>query len=256
MRDFDVAVAGGGASGLMAALAAARGGARRVAVLEKNDRVGKKLLATGNGRCNLTNRNAGPEHYHGGACGGILKRFPPQKIIGVFESMGLWCRELDGGRVYPFSLQASSVLNFLRRNLEAAGVSVLCGFPVERARAEKDGFLLQSGKGSASARSVVFASGGKAGPRFGSDGNAFPVLRSLGHSVTELRPALVPVKTEPARVRPLKGVRCPARAALLQAGKTVAVTDGEVQFADGALSGICILSWPGLFPPERAAKFH
>ena len=246
MKQVEIAVVGGGASGLMAAASAAafcaRGHAPRVAVLEKNDRVGKKLLATGNGRCNLTNLQAEPSRYHGdtGRCAQVLKDGSPRKILGVFEEMGLFCRELEDGRVYPYSLQGSSVLNLLRRRLEALGVETICDFPVTDVKKTKNGFLVTSGEKSILAQRVIFCSGGKAGPQFGTDGSAFPLLKSLGHSVTPLRPALVPVKSKPERLRPLKGVRCPAKATFLAGGKPIAFTEGEVQFTDASLSGICI----------------
>ncbi len=247
MKQVEIAVVGGGASGLMAAASAAAFGAReghaaRVAVLEKNDRVGKKLLATGNGRCNLTNLQAESSHYHGDTerCAQVLRKYPPQKILDAFAGMGLFCRELEGGRVYPYSLQGSSVLNLLRRRLDTLGVETLCGFPVTGLKKTKTGFLIASGDETISAERVIFCSGGKAGPQFGTDGSAFPLLKSLGHSVTPLRPALVPMKSKSERLKPLKGVRSPAKATFLAGGKQVAFTEGEVQFTDTALSGICI----------------
>lgn len=247
MKQVEIAVVGGGASGLMAAASAAavcarEGHAPRVAVLEKNDRVGKKLLATGNGRCNLTNLRAEPSRYHGDTarCAQVLKNGSPRKILEVFEKMGLYCRELEGGRVYPYSLQGSSVLNLLRRRLDALGAETICNFPVTGVTKTKNGFLVSSGDDQLTAERVIFCSGGKAGPQFGTDGSTFPILKSLGHSVTPLRPALVPVKSKSERLRPLKGVRCPAKAVFRTGGKPIAFTEGEVQFTDTALSGICI----------------
>lgn len=247
MERVEIAVAGGGASGIMAALAAAETCRRaniraRIVILEKNDRIGKKLLATGNGRCNITNMQASPAHYYGdaGEAEPILRRFPPEKIRGIFRSMGLLCRELEAGRVYPYSLQASSVLNLLRRRLSLAGVEIRCGFAVESVKKSSSGFLLSSGTDSVFALRVICAEGGRAWPQSGSDGSGFSVLQKLGHTVTALRPALTPVKTDPKQVRPLKGVRCPANASLLTAGSVTAETSGEVQFTEAALSGICI----------------
>ena len=248
MREqFDIAVVGGGASGLMAALAAAREAVCRgtepsVAVLEKNPRVGKKLLMTGNGRCNLTNRNAGPQRYRGDvqAASPVLNGCPPEKIVGCFRSLGLICRELDEGRFYPYSLQAGSVLNILRRGLEHSGVRTFCGFPVESIRKSGDMFLLFSQGDCVSARRVILATGGKACPQSGSSGDGYVLLGPLGHSVTPLRPALVQLRTDPARVRPLQGLRCEAEVSLLKNGRVLAASRGEVQFAQGALSGICV----------------
>lgn len=246
MERADIAVAGGGASGMMAALSAAREAERagrrpKIVLLEKNPRVGRKLLLTGNGRCNLTNRDAGPEHYHGDpGARDLLARFPPERIVSRFRELGLLCRELDGGRVYPYSLQAASVLNLLRRNLELAGVRTVCDFDIREIRKEPGGFVLSSPGGSVSARRVILAAGGSACPQTGSDGDGCALAKQLGHTVTPLFPALVQVRTDPARVRALKGVRCPARAALRAGGRTLRSASGEVQFADGALSGICV----------------
>lgn len=242
MEQFDVAVVGGGAAGLMAAAAAA-GGKASVVLLEKNTRVGKKLLLTGNGRCNLTNRHCVPERYHGdvSAADKILRRYSPETVTAAFRSMGLLCRELDEGRVYPYSLQASSVLNILRRSLERAGVRTECGFACAHLKKEKNGFLLFSADGTVvRARCAVVAAGGKACPQSGSDGSGYELLRPFGHTVTRLLPCLVQIRTEPGRVRPLKGVRCMAGVTLLSNGRQAGTSHGEVQFAEGALSGICI----------------
>ncbi len=247
METYDLAVIGGGASGLAAALAAAesaqtKGYPVRVAVLEKNPRVGKKLLTTGNGRCNLTNMHLTPDCYHGDvpAAGAILRRFPPGKIVRLFRSEGLFCRELDGGRVYPYSLQASSVLNTLRRGLESCGADMICDFPVNRIENIPGGFAAVSGDRKVKARKIVVATGGKACPQSGSDGSGYALLHPFRHSITELRPALVQIRTDAKRTRPLKGVRCIAVASLLAGGKTFQKAEGEVQFTENSLSGICI----------------
>lgn len=247
MGMYDLIVVGGGASGLAAALAAAQqagkaGRRLKIAILEKNPRVGKKLLMTGNGRCNLTNLNAGLERYHGDvtAASAVLERYPPQKIIELFRSYGLLCREMDEGRVYPYSLQASSVLNILRRNLELAGVETICDFPVVRIENIPGGFAAVSEKSTVSGRRVVLASGGKACPQSGSDGDGFELLRPFRHTVTKLSPALVQIRTDPKRVRPLKGVRSMAVASLKCGDKTLKTVHGEVQFTENSLSGICI----------------
>lgn len=262
MERYDLAVIGGGASGLAAAAAAARelaGTGRRVAVLEKNPRVGKKLLSTGNGRCNLTNRNACAADYHGDAAfiESVLDRYPPERIVGAFSGMGLVCRELDGGRVYPYSLQASSVLNVLRRRLELYGVETVCGFAAEKLEKAPCGFAVAARDGrTVLARRAVLAAGGMACPQSGSCGDGYAVLKALGHSVAEPRPALVQVKTDPARVRPLRGLRSSARAFLKADGKVAAESEGEVQFAENALSGICIFDLSRYVPAGRGERME
>lgn len=247
MGMYDIAIVGGGASGLAAA-AAACGQAQRaekhlkIAVLEKNARVGKKLLMTGNGRCNLENLRAAPEHYHGdtAAAAAVLKRFPPEKILKAFRAHGLLCREMGEGRVYPYSLQASSVLNILRRTIDAAGAETIGGFSVRGIENIPGGFAVVSEKDRLSARKVIVAAGGKACPQSGSEGDGYGLLRTFCHSVVPLSPALVQLRTDTKRVRPLKGVRCMAVASLLENGQEKKTVRGEVQFTENSLSGICI----------------
>lgn len=244
MERYDIVVLGGGAAGLMAAVSAAEAGngGLRVSVLEGNARVGKKLLATGNGRCNLSNRFVAPTHYHGDTSrvAGLLKRFPTEKVVGQFAHLGLLCRELDEGRIYPYSLQAASVLEVLRLHLEQRGVVVQCGTPVTEVRREKGGFCLQcDGKWLQAAR-VIFATGGLAYPQLGANDSGYRMLRALGHTVTALRPALVQIRTEPRRAKPLKGMRSSAEVTLLVNHRPVQTAKGEVQFTEHGLSGICM----------------
>lgn len=260
---YDLAIIGGGASGLAAALAAAEeakgeGRPLRVAVLEKNPRVGKKLLITGNGRCNLTNLSAGPEKYYGDVRGAaeIFRRFPPEKIISLFREHGLLCRTLDEGRVYPYSLQASSVLNILRAGLDAAGVETVCDFPVRRIENIPGGFALVSETKTMRAKKVVVACGGRACPQSGSEGDGYALLRPFGHTATRLSPALAQIRTDAKRVRALKGVRCAAEATLLRGGQELKKTRGEVQFTENSLSGICIFEFARFLGEYEAAELE
>lgn len=244
---YDIAVIGGGAAGMAAAVSAALHGLPgreklKIALLEANPRVGKKLLATGNGRCNLTNLQASPAQYHGDAdlAAPVLKEFTPQKIVDFFASLGLLCREQEEGRVYPYSLQAASVLDVLRAQLERFGVDVLCGFPVDRVQKTAAGFQVFGGERCVQAGQLICASGGMAYPQLGANGSGYSLLQSLGHSCTALFPALVQIRTDPRRAKPLKGARCPAKAALFSGETCVGKTEGEVQFTENGLSGICM----------------
>ncbi len=244
---FDIAVVGGGAAGLMAAIAAAQECKSnhihaKIAVLESNPRIGKKLLATGNGRCNLTNMGVGAAHYHGDTkfLPPLFKLYSPQYIIDYFASLGLLCKEQDEGRVYPYNSQASAVLDIFRLQLENYGVESVCDFAVRSVKKAAGGFEICSASSAVSAKRVIFAAGGMAYPQLGSNGSGFQILTSLGHSVTRLFPALVQVKTDPRRAKPLKGARSAAAATLLADGKPVKTVAGEVQFTENGLSGICI----------------
>ncbi len=253
MKRWDVAVIGGGAAGLMAARTAARCGAETV-LLEGNPRPGKKLLSTGNGRCNLTNRAIGPEHYRGDdqKIAAVLDSFPADRVIRAFEAIGLLCRADGKGRVYPNSLQAASVLRALWSACEEAGVEICADFPVDAVAPEPDGFRITGGQGAClRAERVILACGGKAAPKLSCKAGGYGLARLLGHSVTALSPALAPLKSPSKVCGALKGVRCRAKASLLCKGEEIYSESGEVIFGEGQLSGICIFN---LSARLRAAK--
>ncbi len=226
----NIAIIGGGASGLIAAIAAARNGAY-VTIFEKNQRVGKKILSTGNGRCNFTNINASIENYNSEFTAFALKSFSPKDTISFFEEIGLLARVEDEGRVYPFSGQASAVLDVLRLEVERLQIAVRTEFDVAQIIKKNDGFFVASKMGERHfADKVIVATGGMAAPKSGSDGAGYMLLKSLGHSVTELFPSLVQIKT----AKSIQGVRAYGRVTM-QNGKT---SKGEIQFNSYGISGI------------------
>lgn len=238
-------VVGGGAAGLMAAIFAAQG-ETDVKVLEGGARVGRKLLATGNGRCNLTNETIRTEHYHGDVkeFAEVLKTFPSWRVVQAFERFGMLCRTEEQGRIYPYNVQSSAVLDTLRLELNHRGVEVICDFPVAKIEKTEGIFRLTSKQGgTVQADKVILAAGGTASPRLGSDGSGFALAGQLGHSVTPLVPALVGVKTPSHRAKPLKGVRSYADASLWIGGQKIREETGEVQFTEYGLSGICIFQF-------------
>ncbi len=252
-----VAVIGGGAAGLMSAIAAAEAGAQ-VTVIERCDRVGRKLLATGNGRCNLTNLHAQAAHYHGtGAAlaARLLKTAPPRAVLTVFEGLGLLWQEEDEGRVYPHAGQASAVLDVLRLACARLGVETRCGQPVRALAPAKRGFALTLADGaSLHPDRVVAAAGGKASPQLGSDGSGYALLTALGHRLTPCFPALVQLRCNHPALTALKGLRAQAEAALIIAGEVAHAERGEVLFADYGLSGIATLSLAREAAPALAAR--
>ena len=240
---YQVAVIGGGAAGLAAAVTAARLGFE-TALVEAQDRVGRKLLSTGNGRCNLTNRQAGDlSRYHGDTekAAPVLNRMPPEKILDFFKGLGLPCRELAQGRLYPYSLQAASVLDTLCLALKDTGVSVRCGFFVSQLKRVGGFFRLMEKEGQTlEADRVILCTGGKAAPALGGNGSGLELAQALGHSLVPVKPGLTGMLCSPKEARPLKGARNPARAALLRGEERVASSEGEAQFTERGLSGICI----------------
>ena len=246
---MNVIVIGGGASGLMAAITAA-GNGHAVTLLERQARVGRKLLATGNGRCNLTNRNMGLSFYHGQAPDFIRPAFAvlgQPETLQFFHELGLLTTTEDSGRVYPYSDQAGSVVDVLRFALDEAGVASRPGFEVTDIRKTKKGFAVSSAEETLTAEKVILCAGGLAGGKLGGSMSGYQLLESLGHRRTALYPALVQVKTDPTFVRSLKGVRADAAVSLRRGKSVLAESRGEVQFTDFGVSG------PAIFEISRAA---
>ncbi|MBQ6266959.1 MAG: aminoacetone oxidase family FAD-binding enzyme [Clostridia bacterium] len=241
MERFDLVVVGGSAAGMAAAIRAAELCPRqRILLLEKLPRVGKKLLATGNGRCNLTNLQAGPDaYYHGRFAASVLAACPPQAVTAFFAAHGLRCYADDAGRVYPRSNVAASVVDTLRYALADAGVEVRCETPVTNIRRSGRGFVLND---AVEADTVILALGGQAAPVHGSDGGGYRLARQLGLSVTPLVPALVPLIAADGATAALKGVRARNAALTLQSGGRVLTSaDGELLFTARGLSGIAAM---------------
>ena len=250
MEKRRIAVVGGGAAGLAAAVEAARRGAR-VTLLERLDRVGKKLLLTGNGRCNLGNLGAEPALYQGdsGLLDAVFSACGDTRDF--FASLGLLCRPDEVGRLYPASNAASAVLDALRLECARLGVETLCGFRVTALRQEAGGFLLTAEDGQQlRAERIILAFGGKAAPKLGTDGSAFSLLAPFGIRPTRLIPALSPLRCAAPELRALKGLRAAARVRAFRAGRFLGESRGEVQFGDGALSGICVFDLAALEPDE------
>ena len=243
--DVDIAVIGGGAAGLAAAVAAGRELPEKpaVAVFDAQPRCGKKLLATGNGRCNLTNRSASSSDYHSDDAHAVSEVFSGVNVddtLAFFESLGLVCREEDEGRIYPSCGQASAVLDLLRLELMRLGIAEVCGCRVERIHRQDGAFRLDSPMGSIRAKSVIVACGGAAAPQLGGVDWGYRLMEAMGHSATRLHPSLSPLPVTSPHLGSLKGIRAHARASLCDGRGEIASDIGEVQFGDKALSGIVI----------------
>ena len=245
-----VAVIGGGAAGLTAALTAAEGGAE-VVLLERQGRVGRKLLATGNGRCNLTNLHGETEHWHGADpafARPALAAFGPEEAVEFFRTLGLLTVAEPSGRVYPLSDQAGSVVDVLRFAVQAAGVTVRTDFDVTALQPDGKGFRIRSAEETLRAERVILCCGGMAGGPLGGARSGYDLLKALGHRMTKLYPALVQLRTDPTWVRSLKGVRADAALTLRRGDEVLAAGEGEVQFTDYGVSG------PAVFELSRAAS--
>ncbi len=238
----DIAVIGAGASGLVAAIAAVRYGAKKVTLIEKMPRVGKKILSTGNGRCNLSNTTISENDYSGDTQ--LLSYIAKEadNITEFFSSIGLLCRKDDSGRIYPYSMSATSVLDALRFSVQAGGAEVICDTTVNDILKTNGGFRIVCDDSEIIAKKIIMAAGGCAAPSLGSSGDGYTLCKKLGHSITKLYPALAPIRTQTELVKAVKGLRTPAVVSLISQGRTVCSEAGEVQFTDGALSGICIFN--------------
>lgn len=242
----NIVIIGGGASGLAAAIAVKKYSDHSVLILEKQNRVGKKILSTGNGRCNLTNSNIAKESYNGNLK--LLNYLSPDYVSteDFFAEMGLACKNDGQGRIYPHSMSASSVLDALRFTAASKGVEILCDYDVKNIKPINNGFEITNNEQTIKTNCVIIATGGKATPSLGSDGSGYKLAEKLGHSTTPLFPALAPIRTDVNLVKALKGLRTYAKASLFVDNKCIAEETGEVQFADGALSGICIFNLSSL----------
>ncbi len=236
-----VLIVGGGASGLMAGICAAREGAS-VTILEHMDRVGKKILSTGNGRCNLTNLTMRPECYRSSQKQfpmKVLDRFSVWDTLTFFDELGIETKN-RGGYIYPNSDQASSVLDALRMETEHLNVRVVTNCQIRELRAKgRRHFEAKTDAGIFEADRLILATGSKAAPVSGSDGSGYALAKSFGHRVIKPLPALVQLRCEGKFFKQLAGVRCDAVVRIKNSqGRILAADQGEVQLTDYGISGI------------------
>lgn len=244
---YDVLILGGGASGLLAGVMLSRAGLR-TAILEKGPRVGKKLAATGNGRCNLTNLHASADDF-GAAAGFVrpaMEAYPPQAVVDIFESLGVVCRPDEEGRVYPMSNQASSVLDVLRAACAENGCEEITDCCVTDLRRKGNEWLAHAEDGRVfSAGKILMAMGGQAAPNLGGCPDGVRLLKAMGHRTAPCFPALTPVKCDHPRLKALKGIRAAGAATLLIDRRPAASEEGEILFQDYGLSGIAVMQLSG-----------
>lgn len=236
---YDIVVVGGGASGMMAAITAARGN-KRVLILEHMEVLGKKILATGNGRCNFTNTIQGPDFYRSGSPAFVmpsLNVFSATDTISFFEELGVMVTD-RAGYCYPRTMQASLIRNVLLAELDRLGVKILTQIGIRQIKKAVDAFLIETKSGNYMAKRVILAAGGKADPKSGSDGSGYIYAKQLGHSLTETVPALVPLISNAGWLKEAKGVRQDARVTVYIQDEAIFSDQGEVQFTDYGISGI------------------
>lgn len=255
IKHFDVTVIGGGAAGLFFTAQASQMYKKlNFAIIEKNQRVGKKLLVTGNGRCNLTNIYTKAENYHGSFepyIDEVLFKCSPEKIIDLFLKMGLVTRVDDCGRVYPKSNQSSSVLDVLRFNCENSNVSFFCENKVIDVKKNKGLFTITTDNETITTDKLIFATGGAAAPKSGGDKSGYELLKKFGHTINKISPSLCPINVKSEFLKSLKGIRVQGEISLFADGKHISSEIGEIQFTDNALSGICVFNLSQYFAENK-----
>lgn len=266
MKDRDmrkeIAVIGGGAAGMMAAIQAAYAGAA-VTIYERNDRVGKKILSTGNGKCNFSNEIMNADCYYGGGAlfvDRIYENFGVDETKAFFGSLGMRIKDKNG-YLYPASEQAATVLDVLRYEVQRLGIRCRMGCLVTAVRSEKSGnrFVVETDAkehGKHNYDAVILACGGRAAPRTGSDGSGFTLAKQFGHGIIPAVPALTALRCEESFLKQVAGVRCDARLTLYIDAETVSEVQGELQLTDYGISGIPVFQFSRLAAYALREKRH
>ena len=244
----DVIIVGGGASGIIAAINAKNLGLD-VAIIESNNRIAKKLLTTGNGRCNITNENITLDRYHSenkSFFKTILSKFTVDKIEEFFKTIGIYLTTLESGKMYPMSLQASSVIDVLKSSLEEREIPIYLETKVKDIVHSKKGFKIFTSSDDDltkefNCNKLILCCGGKSAPKTGSDGSGFTLAKKLGHSIIEPIPALVQLKLDYKKLKSISGVKFDGSAKIFIDNKFVQEELGEILFTDYGISGPPIL---------------
>ena len=238
---WDFAVIGGGASGLAAAIAASDCG-DRVLLLEKNSVIGRKIAASGNGRCNLMNFR--PPVYYGDPsfANEVLHHFPPDLLIRFWNGLGLYLSEDKEGRVYPCTFHSGSVVDIMKEHLRSGGVDLRLQADVSGITFENRLFHIRLANETLSARRILIATGGISFPRLGGTSSGYSLLQAFGHRMVPLSPALCPLVTDPRSISGLAGIRVKGTVSLFSPSRILLhQEDGEVLFTDYGISGICVM---------------
>lgn len=239
MIEKDVAIIGGGAAGLMAAIAAARCNASTI-ILEHMDRVGKKILATGNGKCNYTNALQGISYYRGEDPAFVLpafRQFGLKDTVSFFQELGIYPK-IRNGYYYPSSEQAASVLEVLRMEAAYCKVEIATSCELKGIKKSEGKFSIKTNQDLIFAKKIIFAPGLLASPKTGSDGSALPYIEKLGHHFIDMVPALVQLQGKQAFLKALAGIRAEVTIDLYIENEKKQAESGELQLTEFGVSGI------------------
>ena len=236
-----ICVIGAGASGLLAAISAKEHGAD-VFILERNTKIGRKILATGNGRCNFTNVDATHNHYnHPELTKPIFEQLWPDKTLKFFEKLGIEPKIEDEGKTYPLSEQASSIVDVLAYELDRLSIKIFYESFVESVSYKNKKFYIKTSDQTFVSDRVIVATGGKALPKSGSDGHGYQIAKDFGHKITSIYPSLVKLKLDSPYLKQMDGVKVKASAELIHKGVSIHYEYGDVLFTKYGISGPTIL---------------
>lgn len=235
-----IGIIGGGASGMAAAIEASGNSDNQILVFERQARVGRKLQATGNGRCNLSNLGTGVSHYHGQQPEFVcpaLDAYNTENTLTWFRQLGLITVSESSGKIYPYSDQANSVVDVLRFALERPNIRLYTGAEVQKVKKQDGGFLIECGEQQFFCDRLIVACGGLAGTKLGGTMSGYKLLGKFGHKCTRLRPTLVQLKSSWPGIVSLKGVRANCHVRVLKDAQLYAESVGELQFTEYGISG-------------------
>jgi len=243
MNNEELIIIGAGAAGLCAAIVSARAG-RKVLLLEQNSKVGKKILVSGNGKCNITNRYISTHRFHSqnpDFIGKVLEEYGFERVENFLRSIGLELIEEREGKMFPMSLQASSVVDLLEYEAKRAGVEILCDCKVKRIEKKADGFVLDTTQGEKRSSRLLVTSGSPAAPQLGGNDSGYIFATSLGHTLIPRHPALVQLCSEENWVKECAGVKIAGVAKLYANGEYITEKEGDLLFTNYGISGLAIL---------------
>ena len=242
----DIIIIGGGASGLVAAIYASKQG-KKVTILEKNKTCGKKILITGNGKCNYYNDDQSLSHYHSNnreILVSIINKQNLEEIKQLFNSLGI-IPKIKDGYYYPYSSQATSIQTSLIKECELNNVEIITETEVLSIEKENNKYKINTNNGTYIGNKVIISTGSFACPKTGSDGLGYKILNSLGHSLITPLPALVQLKANAPFLKEWHGIRSDVSVTLLENNKSISTQIGEIQLTDYGVSGICIFCLSG-----------
>ena len=242
----EIVIIGGGASGLVAAITAAKQG-KKVTILEKNNIMGKKILVTGNGRCNYFNQDQEIKHYRSEnpeLLEKIITESNLEKVLQFFKEIGIEPK-IKNGYYYPYSNQAVSIQNALITEINNLDIEIKNEIEVKEISKQNDRFIITTNKQNITADKVIIATGSKSAPKTGSDGIGYEICKKLGHTIIRPLPALVQLKGNEKYFKEWNGIRADVIISLYEDDIQIAQETGEIQLTDYGISGICVMNLSG-----------